>query len=78
MEERVHSLISEHFGMPVSEINPGMDLRKDFNATDLEVADFFLALEGVFNVAISSDEAARLHTVGDLILYISDHVEEIA
>lgn len=76
MEEKVLELISEHFGVTVSEIQSPMELRKDFNATDLEVADFFQALEGAFHVTISKEDAANLITTSDVINFINDHAEE--
>lgn len=76
MEERVYSLISEHFGIPVSEIAPNMELRKDLNATDLEIADFLQTLENMFHITISKDDAVTLGTIEELISYIDDHAEE--
>lgn len=76
MEEKVLELISEHFGVTVSEIQSPMELRKDFNATDLEVADFLQALESTFHVAISKEDAANLITASDVINFINDHAEE--
>ena len=76
MEVKITELISEHFGIPTSEIAPTIELRKDLNATDLEIADFFQILENAFAVTITKDEAANIQTVGELISYITDHVEE--
>lgn len=75
METKVIELVSEHFGMPISEITSSMLLRKDFNATDLEIADFFQTIEQTFSVPISKEDAAHLETISDLISYIDDHAE---
>lgn len=77
METKVTELISEHFGIPVAEINSALELRKDLNATDLEIADFFMALEGAFHLTITPADAVTLQTIGDLTSYISDHAEDI-
>jgi len=76
MEQKVIELLSEHFGTPVSEIVPSMELRKDFNATDLELADFLQVLEQTFNITMSTEDAMEIHTVEDLTGYITDHAEE--
>lgn len=76
MEAKVIELIGEHFGIPASEISPAMELRKDLNATDLEIADFFQSVEDTFKIVISKDDAASLVTIGDLTSYVSDHAEE--
>ncbi|MBI2036057.1 hypothetical protein HYT17_00255 [Candidatus Microgenomates bacterium] len=76
MEKKVLELLSEHFGIPVSEIQSPMELRKDFNASDLEVADFLQALESTFHVTISKEEAVNLITALDVINFINDHAEE--
>lgn len=78
MEAKIIELISEHFGIPISEIAGTIELRKDLNATDLEIADFFQILEKAFAVTITKDEAANIKTVEELISYITDHVEEIS
>lgn len=75
METKIIELVSEHFGVPVSEIIPSMLLRRDLNATDLEVADFFQAIEQTFSVPISKEDAQHLETIEDLIGYIDDHAE---
>lgn len=77
METKVIELIAEHFGIPTPEINGAFELRKDLNATDLELADFFQTLEDTFNIAISKNDALKLVTIDDLITYVADHAEEI-
>lgn len=76
MEEKVTSLISEHFGIPVSEISSSMELKKDLNATDLELADFLQIVEHAFQINISKDDALEMRTVEDLVSYVTDHAEE--
>lgn len=78
MEEKVYNLVSEHFGIPMAEITPAMELRKDCNATDLEIADFFQTVENTFHVTMSKEDALEIHTLAELANFISDHVEEIA
>ena len=77
METKLIELIGEQFGIPTSEINLAMELRKDLNATDLELADFFQSVEDTFKIVISKNDALKLATIEDLILYVSDHAEEI-
>jgi len=76
METKILELLSEHFGIPVSEINPSLELRQDLVATDLEIADFFQIVENTFGVTISGQDAQDIHTVEDLVSYITDHAEE--
>lgn len=76
METKVIELISEHFGVPVSEINPSMELKHDLNATDLEIADFFQKLEDTFKISITSEDSIHLVTVSDIIDFVADHAEE--
>lgn len=78
MEEKVYSIISEHFGIPRAEIIPTMELKRDLNATDLEVADFFQTLEKIFHITITKDDAVKLLTISDILNFVTDHAEEIA
>ena len=77
MEAKIIELISEHFGIPVSEIDPQMELKKDLNATDLEIADLFQMIEHEFKLTISHEDLVEIQTVSDLISYINDHAEEV-
>ena len=76
METKIIELISEHFGIPVNEIDQELELRTDLNSTDLEIADFFQKIESNFQIPISHEEASQLQTVGDVISFVNDHVEE--
>ena len=76
MEQKIIELLSEHFGTPVAEITPSMELHKDFNATDLELADFLQVVEQTFKITISQGDVSEIRTVEDLIGYITDHAEE--
>ena len=75
MEAKLLELVSSHFGMPEAELTSEMELKRDLNATELEIADFFQALENTFSITISKEDAMTLHTLGDVIAYLSDHVE---
>lgn len=75
MEVKLLDLISSHFGLPESELASEMELKRDLNATELEIADFFQALENTYSITISKEDAMKLHTLGDVNTYISDHVE---
>jgi acyl carrier protein len=77
MEQKVIELLSEHFGVPQNEITETMELRGDFNATDLEVADFFQILEKAFTIAIPHEDTRDLQTVGDITSYIQDNADEL-
>lgn len=77
MEATILELIAEHFGVAVSEISDALELRRDLNASDLEIADFFQKLEETFHITISKDEGVELLTVRDIINVVTDHAEEI-
>lgn len=75
MEAKLLELVSSHFGMPEAELTPEMELKRDLNATELEIADFFQALEKTFLITISKEEAMKFLTLGDVAAYVSDNVE---
>jgi acyl carrier protein len=76
MDQKVIELISEHFGMPTAEITPNLELRGDFNATELEIADFFSILEKTFSIAIPREDSQDLLTVSDITSYIQDNADD--
>ncbi len=77
IKKKVIALIAEHFGMEEGEITPEQGIRTDLTESDIEIADFFQKLESEFKLTISMEDEQELHTVGDIITYITDNADDI-
>lgn len=56
--------------MRADQVKPEARLAEDLGADSLSVVEAVLALEEVFDIVITDEEAEKLHTVGDVFAYI--------
>ena len=65
VEERLFAMIRALKDAPA--INPSMNLELDLGLTSLERVELLSAIQGAFGARILEEDAAKLHTVGDLV-----------
>lgn len=65
-------VISDHLGVPSSEIALDSHLIDDLNTNSLERADLFSVLEQKFKIHIPLEESLKFQTVGDIIVFLKD------
>jgi acyl carrier protein len=75
IEDRVKSVIAENLGEKVENIIPEAQLEDDLGADSLDFIDLVMAIEEEFNIEIPDEEAGKLTTVKDIILYVTAKVE---
>lgn len=76
LENGVMKIIAERLGISLEEITKESSLTKDLNASQLEITDLILTLEEHFRLKIPEEELKNLGKVGDIITYISEHLDE--
>lgn len=76
LEKEIFKIIIERLGISPEEITKDSSLTRDLNASQLEITDLILALEEHFHVKIPEEELENLEKVGDIINYISEHLDE--
>lgn len=76
MDDKIKALISNECGIPETELKADADLKRDLNLTNLEIADLFQSLEGEFKIVIPQEVSLTTKTVGDIITYLCDHLDE--
>lgn len=75
IEERVKAVLAENLGEKVENITPEARLEDDLNADSLDFIDLVMAIEEEFGLEIPDEEANKLTTVKDIILYVTAKVE---
>ena len=75
IEERVKAVLAENLGEKVENIIPEARLEDDLNADSLDFIDLIMAIEEEFGIEIPDEEASKLTTVKDIILYVTAKVE---
>jgi acyl carrier protein len=68
--ERVQNLIANALDLKPSEILPEQSFRSDLGADSLDSVEIIMAIEDEFGVQFEQDAAAKIETVGDLIMNI--------
>ena len=62
----------EQLGVDASEVIPSASLVLDLNADSLDLVEYVMSVEEVFQVQISDEDAERLTTVGETQAYLQD------
>ncbi len=65
--EKVKSIVSSRFGVPMHEIDTSKLLVEDFGADSRDIVELVLQLEDAFHFETPDDDAERLRTVGDIV-----------
>jgi len=71
---RLRQLVSDQLGVDVSEMRPESSIHEDLGADSLDVVELVMAIEEVFDLEISDEEAESMRTVGDVETYVSSRV----
>lgn len=75
--EKLKTIIAEQFGMEESSITTDMSFGDDLGADSVDIVELSMALEEEFELdEMSEDDVASIHTVGDLLKYLQDRLED--
>lgn len=73
VEEKVKSIIVDKLGVDYSEVRPEASIEYDLGADSLDAVELIMEFEKEFAISIPDEEAERLKSVADVILYIKEH-----
>ncbi|AEB41785.1 acyl carrier protein [Chlamydia pecorum] len=76
LEDDVRDIIVEQLGVDPSEVTENASFIEDLNADSLDLTELIMTLEEKFNFEISEEEAEKLRTVGDVLLYIQNRQQQ--
>lgn len=74
--EKVKSIIVEQLGATESSVTMEASFIDDLGADSLDIVELIMALEEEFDTEIPDSDAEKIVTVGDVVDYIKEHVEE--
>ena len=75
LETRIAEIIAEQLGVEASEVTPEASFVDDLGADSLDTVELVMALEEEFGIEIPDEEAEKILTVNDAIIYIKEHQE---
>ena len=73
--DRMKKIIIEQLGVDEGDVNPQASFVEDLNADSLDLVELIMSLEEEFNLEISDEDAEKIHTVGDALEYVQEHLE---
>lgn len=73
--EKVKSVIADKLGVEPEEITESSSFIDDLGADSLDVVDIVMAFEDEFGVKIADDELEKFTTVGDVVKYLKEKVQ---
>ena len=70
---KIKTLIADNFNVDQDKITENTNFTNDLGADSIDLVEFILQLEDEFGSEIPDDEAEKIKTVGDAVLYIKSH-----
>ena len=76
VEEKVKHIVVEQLGVDEDEVKAEASFVDDLGADSLDVVELVMALEEEFSLEISDEDAEKLTTVDQAIVYIKGHKKD--
>ena len=76
MFEKIREIIAEKLSLKEDDITMDSSFVDDLNADSLDLVELMMALEDELETEIPDEEAEKFNTVGDVVNYLKNHVEE--
>lgn len=73
--EKVKGVIADKLGVEPGEITESSSFMDDLGADSLDVVDIVMAFEEEFGVKINDEELEKFSTVGDVVKYLKEKVQ---
>ena len=74
--EKVKAIIVEQLGVTDTSVTMEASFIDDLGADSLDIVELIMALEEEFDTEIPDADAEKIVTVGDVVDYIKEHVEQ--
>lgn len=70
VEKKVCEIVAEQLGISEDEIGKDSSFLDDLGADSLDIVELLMALEEEFSFEIPDEDAEKMRTVGDVIVYL--------
>ncbi|MDD2475475.1 MAG: acyl carrier protein [Dysgonamonadaceae bacterium] len=72
---RVKAIIVDKLGVEESEVTNEASFTNDLGADSLDTVELIMEFEKEFNISIPDDQAEKIATVGDAVVYVEEHAK---
>ena len=74
--DKIKDIIVEQLDVEEDAVTMEASITEDLGADSLDVVDLVMSIEESFDVEIPDEEVENIKTVGDIVMYIENKVEE--
>lgn len=74
--DKIKDIIVEQLDVEEDAVTMEASITEDLGADSLDVVDLIMSIEESFDVEIPDEEVENIKTVGDIVKYIENKVEE--
>ncbi|MBU5590848.1 acyl carrier protein [Clostridium sp. MSJ-4] len=74
--EKIKAIIADKLSVDEDVITMESSFIEDLGADSLDIVELVMALEDEFDLEIADEDAEKISTVGDVVEYIRQNVEE--
>lgn len=72
---QVKNIIVDKLGVDAEEVTPEKSFTNDLGADSLDTVELIMEFEKEFGISIPDDQAEKISTVGDAIVYIENNAK---
>ena len=72
VEAKVKAIIADKLGVEESQVTREANFQTDLSADSLATVEMIMEFEKEFNISIPDEDAQKIATVGDAIMYVED------
>ena len=76
MLEKVKETVAEALGADIDTITAETSFKEDLGADSLDVFQIIMGIEEEFDIEIPDDQVEKIKTVGDIVKFIEEKVED--
>lgn len=73
---QIKTLVAEQLGVSEDKVVPSAHYINDLGADSLGSVELFMSIEEAFDLDIPDEEAEKLRTVGETLVYIEDRLND--
>ena len=74
--DKVKKIIVDQLDVEVDKVTEAASITDDLGADSLDVVDLVMSFEEEFDIEIPDDQVEKIKTVGDIVKFIEEKVED--
>ena len=73
LEDRLKGIIVDQLGVEAEKVTLNASFINDLGADSLDIVELVMAMEEEFDIEIPDEDAEKIKTVGDAVIYLNTH-----